>query len=152
MTARYISVADTAKLIRAAIKVAFPGVKFAVRSKSYSGGASISINWTDGPTTKEVEAVTGRFAGATFDGMVDLKTNHDSDLDGERVRFGADYVFCNRDYSPEFLRRRAESVAHRWGGDVAEVKINRWGGTELVCDYQTQERVMQAAYRTRGAF
>ena len=70
----YLSAAETAKLVRKALKGKFPGVKFSVRSSTYSGGASVSIGWTDGPTTAEVDAVTGIFAGASFDGMIDLKT------------------------------------------------------------------------------
>ena len=44
---RYISLADTAKLVRAALAANFPGTKFYVRSDSYSGGASIDV-WYDG--------------------------------------------------------------------------------------------------------
>lgn len=73
MTTRYLSCAETAKLIRVALKKAFPGVKFSVRSHTYSGGASIRVGWTDGPTTKMVEAVTNAYAGGGFDGMIDLK-------------------------------------------------------------------------------
>lgn len=47
MSREYISCADTAKLIRQAIKEAFPGVKFSVRSSVYSGGASITVEWLD---------------------------------------------------------------------------------------------------------
>jgi Large polyvalent protein associated domain 29 len=68
-----LSCAETAKLVRKALKTAFPGVKFSVRSSTYSGGASIRVGWTDGPTSKEVEAITGKFSGAGFDGMIDLK-------------------------------------------------------------------------------
>lgn len=73
MKTNYLSAADTAKLVRAALKRAFPGTKFSVRSDTYSGGASIRVRWTDGPTSKMVEAVTGSFAGSRFDGMIDLK-------------------------------------------------------------------------------
>jgi len=69
----YLSCAATAKLVRAALKKAFPGIKFSVRSSTYAGGASMSVKWTDGPTTKEVEKITGPFAGGGFDGMIDLK-------------------------------------------------------------------------------
>lgn len=73
MEKEYISTADTAKLIRKALKRAFPGQKFYVRSDTYSGGASIDIYWLDGPTEKEVENVTWPFERAGFDGMIDLK-------------------------------------------------------------------------------
>lgn len=72
MTTRYMTCAETAKLIRERLKAEFPGVKFGVRSKTYSGGASIRVEWTDGPTKAQVEAVTGRYAGGRFDGMIDL--------------------------------------------------------------------------------
>lgn len=73
MNAIYLSAAETAKLIRGALKRSFPGVKFSVRSKTYSGGASINVDWTDGPTDRMVAAVTGQFAGGRFDGSIDLK-------------------------------------------------------------------------------
>jgi hypothetical protein len=104
------SCAETAKLLRASLKATFPGVKFSVRSSTYSGGASINVRWTDGPRTFEVKAVTDRYEGATFDGMIDLKSYKDDVLiafDGEDtprlVSFGADFIFEDRDYSPEYV-------------------------------------------------
>lgn len=70
---RYLSCADTAKLIRKALKKAFPDARFSVRSDTYSGGASIRVAWIDGPTEKAVKGVTDPFASAGFDGMIDLK-------------------------------------------------------------------------------
>jgi hypothetical protein len=105
---RYIDTAECAKLIRQALKDAFPGVRFSVRSKRYSGGSSITVHWTDGPVTREVEPLVRRFQGASFDGMTDLKEYHDSTFNGERVHFGADYVFTSREMSDD---RRAELVA-----------------------------------------
>jgi hypothetical protein len=129
----YLSCAETAKLVRAALKQAHPGVKFGVRSKTYSGGASIDVSYTDGPPASEVEKSVGIFAGADFDGMIDLKcySSHWLEPDGSvtiakaqgtessggylpqvigdppspnsrLVSFGADYVFVQRRYSPEF--------------------------------------------------
>jgi len=69
---RYLSVAETAKLIRPQLKTHFPGIKFSVRSSSYAGGASIDISWTDGPTTKEVDSVVGAYESKSFDGSIDL--------------------------------------------------------------------------------
>src|SRR5215831_17349144 len=73
MTTKYLSCAETAKLIRGALKKAFPGVKFSVKSKTYSGGASITVGWTDGPSDKAVDSVVQVYSGAGFDGMIDLK-------------------------------------------------------------------------------
>lgn len=113
MSKKYLSCAETAKLVRAALKARYPLTKFSVRSKTYSGGASIDVSWTDGPTDAEVEAITFLYKGANFDGMIDLKTYVTSILvdengNPEEVRFGADFIFTQRALSPEF---RAECEA-----------------------------------------
>jgi hypothetical protein len=69
---QYLTTADIAGLIRSALKSSFPDHKFSVTSKSYSGGSSINIGWTDGPTTAEVDAVSGSYETKSFDGMIDL--------------------------------------------------------------------------------
>lgn len=154
---KYISVADTAKIVREALKQAFPGVKFTVRSKSYSGGASINLGWTDGPTEYEVSQVAGKFQGASFDGMIDLKSYHDAEWNGERVHFGADYIFTSRGYSADFLRRRAESVAQYWGQPVPAIIEHPTGYVEIaenhvrIHDHFTlADLIMQKARRTRS--
>ena len=125
---RYITVTDTAKLVRQALSKQFPVVKFSVRSKSYSGGASIDVSWTDGPRAKVVDETIKGFEGRSFDGMNDLATDQDSWLlpdgtadlayrpdsyggsipgfvsnaphpDAQMVHFGANYVFSNRHIS-----------------------------------------------------
>jgi hypothetical protein len=69
---RYLSCAETAKLIRAQLKAKFPGIKFSVKSSVYAGGASIDVAWVDGPTGKMVDAIVKPFEGRGFDGMIDL--------------------------------------------------------------------------------
>lgn len=69
---QFLTCADTAKLLRARLKREWPAVKFSVRSKTYSGGASIDVNWTDGPTDQQVDAITSTYSGARFDGMIDM--------------------------------------------------------------------------------
>jgi hypothetical protein len=73
MSAKYLSCAETAKLLRSALKESFPGVPFTVKSKTYSGGASIRVGWTDGPSSAEVKEVSDTFEGAYFDGMIDYQ-------------------------------------------------------------------------------
>jgi len=70
----YLSVTETAKLVRQVLAKQFPTTEFSVRSKKYSGGASIDIRWTDGPAEREIEPFVKQFEGADFDGMIDLKT------------------------------------------------------------------------------
>jgi hypothetical protein len=142
----YLSCADTAKLIRLALRDAFPGVTFSVRSKVYSGGASITVRYTDGPDVRDVKRVTDGFAGKDFDGMIDLGFYVDAIVDargrivghkspgsvgsrgcippiddpippgGRIVHFGTDYVFVDQDLSPA-IRRAADAILRRRGYD-----------------------------------
>ncbi len=157
---KYISVADTAKIVRVALKESFTGIKFSVRSKSYSGGASITISWIDGPTAKEVEYVTKKYQGASFDGMIDLKSYHTSELNGEQVHFGADYIFTDRGFSVAFLERRAAKVAAKYGAELIKIEVNKWGGHDIIggngpcwqgSPWSVRDVVMQEAYKTRAA-
>lgn len=104
--ATYVNVVDTAKEIRIALARNFPDQKFSVRSKSYSGGASVSVGWSNGPSYQAVDRIVQRYAGADFDGMTDSKSSVTTilmDAEGKtrKVRWGADYVFCNRSTSIE---------------------------------------------------
>ncbi len=91
MSKDFIGVVDTAKLVRKALKKAFPGFKFYVNSESYSGGSSLKVKWMDGPTEKEVSAVTGAYGGSHFDGMIDMSYSSSSWLlpDGSAVYCGS---------------------------------------------------------------
>jgi hypothetical protein len=141
----YLSVAETARLIRAALKSAFPGVKFSVRSEKYSGGCSVDVSWIDGPTVKEVDAVAGMFEGKRFDGMIDMAWTaklwllpdgtamvaSDPGSEGSMGTRAAvrqwmphpdaklictgAYVFCRRNTSKEFEARIKGFIARRGG-------------------------------------
>ncbi|MBA3921284.1 MAG: hypothetical protein H0X31_06105 [Nostocaceae cyanobacterium] len=121
---KYISTADTAKVIRQELKKHFTGVKFSVRSKSYSGGASIDIDWTDGPAEKEVEAIVDQFKGSTFNSSEDLKSTRYSTWNGETVRWGSDFVFTHRSFSKDFFEKVASEVANEYGFEIPEVKVD----------------------------
>lgn len=113
---RYISCADTAKLVRKALKHEFPRIKFSVRSKTYAGGASINVGWTDGPRSRDVANMTRTFEGADFDPSIDLRTVRHARLlpdgsaapvesnQGELVSFGADYIFPHRELTTDVER------------------------------------------------
>lgn len=128
--AKYLTVAETAKLVRKALKAEFPAVTFAVRSKSYSGGASVSVNWVDGPTEEMVKRVVARFEGAEFDAMIDLKSYRVGELDGEEVHFGADWVFVRRGYSAAMSEHVARLVAKKWGCRVATFRQDAYGSMD----------------------
>jgi hypothetical protein len=84
-----------AKNIRTELKRVFPDIKFSVTSESYSGGCSIDVRWTDGPTEKEVRVITSKYQQGHFDGMNDLYNYSDevfTDVFG-----GAQYVSEQRE-------------------------------------------------------
>lgn len=121
MDARYVSCTESAKLIRKELKANFSGIKFSVKSSSYAGGASISIRWTDGPTRKSVEKITNKFEGARFDGMYDSTEYVESEYQGEKVRFGSDYVMASRNFSRVFLTAIVAQFCKSWGIPMLEI-------------------------------
>ena len=124
----YISCADTAKLVRAALKESFPGVKFSVKSSVYAGGASINVSYIDGPCGGQVEAVAKAFQGAYFDGMTDYKGSNYNTLDGQAVRFGADFIFVNRKFTFNTLFAVVNQVCNYYGfANQVVIKDNGFG-------------------------
>ncbi|MGW9550621.1 LPD29 domain-containing protein [Citricoccus zhacaiensis] len=67
---------DVAKFVRKALREAFPGVKFSVRTGSL---AHMDVSWTDGPTAEKVKAVADAFKGvkSTMDPYTDYVTDED---------------------------------------------------------------------------
>lgn len=110
--AQRISITETAKLVRHALKQAFPNTTFSVRSHSYSGGSSIRVNWTDGPTWKQVNPILDAFEGSGFDGMQDLKYYlPPAELNGQSLEFGVDFVLGQRNESFKAIKAAAFRVA-----------------------------------------
>jgi hypothetical protein len=87
--------AQAAKQIRAILKEQFPTVTFKVTSDSFSGGDAVRIEWTDGPTTKQVDALVDKYQYGHFDGMIDLYeySNRRTDIPQSK------YVHTQRDIS-----------------------------------------------------
>lgn len=144
---RRIRATEGAKLIRKALKTAFPGTKFYVQTSS-----SIDVSWIDGPTGNEVEALTGNFAGQGFDGMIDLRyyISHWLSSDGtvslaydggtarsggsvpvrsypkpqpdaELVQFGSSFIFFHRGLTREYLEAEAERIHQETGWDKPNI-------------------------------
>jgi hypothetical protein len=129
---QYLSCAQTAKLVRAALKEAFPGVKFSVKSSTYAGGASINVSYTDGPSASQVEGIAKAFQGSYFDGMTDYKGSNYNSIDGQQVSFGADFVFVNRKFTAPTLTGIVVDVCNKYGFDN-EILID--GGGEYFGAY-----------------
>jgi len=110
-----LSAKEVAVEIRGQLKRAFPGQKFSVRSKSFAGGSSVDIEWTDGPLTEQVNKVIGRWERRGFDGMTDSTFYRDPvEWQGELVMTHC-FVMCQRSWSLEYTRQRYEATLKKWG-------------------------------------
>lgn len=123
------TVTETGQEIRKALRAAFPGVKFSLRGSRGTGRGWFSLSWTDGPTARQVDAVTNRFRSSYFDGMDDsthaIPATMYSGPDGviREHRYTCDGVNTSRTISPE---------ADAW----ARSYVDAHGGPETFCaDY-----------------
>ncbi len=88
----YASAVIAARNIRKELKQAFPRIKFSVRSR---GGDAVYVNWSLGPTQKEVESVIGKYERGYFDGSDDCY-KYDKDNIYPELFGGAKYVVATR--------------------------------------------------------
>jgi hypothetical protein len=152
---RYLSVTDTAKAVRAALKAALPAAPFRVAKSA--GGGRIVIRWTDGPTVAAVKNITADYDCDHFDAACDLgyrsmvlvrdgrivasrskgsygsvpAWNTASDEDsarGEWVQYSGAIEY-NRTISAELARKCISKIAAYWGNvpAVPEVADSAWG-------------------------
>jgi conjugative element/phage-associated large polyvalent protein len=127
MTRKYIDTKDTAKLIRLALAESFPGVKFSVRIDRYSMGSSIDISWTDGPTTKAVDAVVHTFKGDYYDCQSDYHGSAYHTLDGEPVHFaGSISTSRNHSAAAEAAIKGAWDKLEKWERQRLMERLDVW--------------------------
>lgn len=93
---------QTAAAMRSALRKSFPAVKFSVRMSSGTAAGWINVSWTDGPTVRQVEAITSTFESSRFSGMDDAYHSTGND------QWSCCGVLTSRSISPE---RIAEAVA-----------------------------------------
>jgi hypothetical protein len=152
---RYLSVTDTAKAIRAALKAALPAAQFRVAKSA--GGGRIVIRWTDGPTVTAVKAVAGDYDCDHFDAACDMgyrsmvlvrdgrivatrstgsygsvpawnTASADDSARGEWVQYSGAIEY-NRTISAVLASRCIAKIAAYWGNvpAVPEVADSAWG-------------------------
>ena len=139
--------AIAAKNIRIELKRAFPGIKFSVKSKSYSGGDSITVTWIDGPTSAEVGEITCKYQAGSLDGMTDCY-NYEHSM--WKVSFGdAKYIFTDRDYSDDFLTEIIKNIACKWhDGELPTVNDFHKGNLLSICPSRHCDTWQDLIYRT----
>lgn len=135
----YVSVTDTAKLVRAALKENFPGTRFSVRTSKYAGGASLDVQWTGGPTTPKVDAVVSGFEGTAPDRSGDFYDPIIREKDGQRIHYGADHIRTARTIAPATREKIRAEVLDAMG--LTEATVSDWDS------YQVPAIVLQRANR-----
>lgn len=110
----YDSLKKGSRNLKVELREAFPDTKFSVRSESYSGGDSIHVAWTDGPTEEAVEKIADKYQEGNFNGMEDIY-EYNSDNVWTDVFGGAKYVTCQRSYSPKAFHRAVAEIEKEYG-------------------------------------
>lgn len=110
---RQSSQAQAAAAIREELKTNFPSIKFSVTSEGYSMGDNVNVNWIDGPTETEVEAITAKYQSGRFNSMEDIYEYSNSREDIPQTK----YLFTNRKKSDEVKQILKDAVLKMWPGE-----------------------------------
>ena len=129
--------AQVATIIRKELKQAFPAIKFSVRSKNFTGGDSVDIYWTDGPTTTQVNEITSRYQGGHFDGMIDLY------IDGPKTKLPtAKFVHCHREISTAAFIATATTLSQRFLVPLPLIIETKYGTAYIAPEHDYQAPTM----------
>jgi conjugative element/phage-associated large polyvalent protein len=110
----YATPAESAKLLKQALRARFPACEFSVRCSRGTGYGDCSVSWRDGPSVRLVEQVIASFEGESFDGMTDMReSRHVLLADGRRT--GLRLINHQRTISPALARKAAAQVAAFYG-------------------------------------
>jgi hypothetical protein len=122
----YYDAPACAKLAKQTLTKTFPGVKFKATSSRYAGGSSVRVYWTDGPTTKQVEAIIGGWHCYDFDGMTDSTIVRGAqEVPGlGKVDFGNGYIFAERTHSAELKARVKRYAERKYSPSCWDGKLN----------------------------
>jgi hypothetical protein len=113
--------AAAAATIRKELKAAFPSVKFSVTSDSFSGGDSVDVRWTDGPTTGQVEKFSSKYQYGHFNGMDDIYEYTNSREDIPQAK----YVQEHRSMSDEAEKIVYDALLNQYGKGYFE-NLDQW--------------------------
>ncbi len=107
--------AQVAKLLRKELKEKYPVIKFNIRSKSFSGGNDVNIDYTNGVPADEVRKICHKYEAGSFDGMTDMY-NYDYNKTGVTAK----YIFVNRNISDDVWEKTKRDLAFSYGIADAE--------------------------------
>jgi hypothetical protein len=145
-----LSCAETAQLLRKALKETLPTITFSIRSHTYAGGTSIDVKWTDGPASQQVQRICNRFVGATFDGMTDVKSYQTHIVNGQYIQYGADFIHAQRRLSVAFLTTVAQAYCARHRCTVPPI-LEHSTGAYISQTSEHVEAIMRLSWATSEA-
>jgi molybdopterin synthase catalytic subunit len=99
-------------------------------------GNAVRVEWVDGPSSKQVEAVVSRFEAGSFDGSIDMYVGAAKD---PSTPHRAKYVTCSREISPEI----SQAVRERIDAMLVDSSVPAWKQDQLRQD--TTWRALQVA-------
>jgi hypothetical protein len=115
------SLIAAAKNIRIELGLAFPGVKFSIKSRRFSMGDAIDVSWIDGPTGAQVDEIIDRYSAGSFNGMDDSYTYS---RDFWIKAFGdGKYVHSRRELSDKALASAIRTVVAKYPGNLTDLRI-----------------------------
>lgn len=101
-----------AKNIRIELARAFPGIKFSVKSRRFSGGDAIDVSWIDGPVSAQVDEIIDRYSAGSFNGSDD---SYNYARNAWIEAFGdAKYVHSQRSMSDAAIGRAIRLVSSKY--------------------------------------
>lgn len=143
-----------AKNIRAMLKLAFPAVKFSVRKKSFG---SLVIEWLDGPTEKDVQAVAGQFRAGHYCAQEEAYQHEKTPWCA--VFGAAEYISVCRRHSGELIERAIGNLFNDLPGNfdgIERPSVEQYerGSLDIIrvpgLAYSLQQLIRQALNGTRG--
>lgn len=131
--------------IKAELTAAFPDIKFSVRSESFSGGNSVHIGWTDGPTTRQVEAISGKYQYGHFNGMEDIYESTNSRDDIPQAKYVSESRSRGEQIQallPEFQNNFTEEEKQGYRNAPDQILYRVWAQTSFPAEY-TEPRIIR---------
>jgi hypothetical protein len=115
VTANRVGAADVAKLARKHLAATFPACRFRVRTSRHSGGSSVDVSWTDGPTEGRVKLEIGTWYGGHIITRRGEREPHDLTRGAvELVMCGNTSISFRRELSPRFVERLTAACIDFW--------------------------------------
>jgi hypothetical protein len=106
---------EVAQKVRHDLKLAFPGVRFSVKTRN-RGTDAVVVHWQDGPTTDRVNAIVSCYQLGEFDGMTDSYTYHGGKM-VNGVEHGVRWIQTQRNMS-DAAETRFMALIMQYRGDL----------------------------------